>query len=98
MKNVKLITEHFEKLSNTSGEFSIPKMWNLKKKIFPRNSDVPMAMKDHKGNLISGKEGPKQLYKDTYIERLSEKPINEGKHEAKKGRIIPKKAGNIITG
>ena len=77
LKNVKLITEHFEKLSNTSGEFSIPKMWNLKKKIFPRNSDVPMAMKDHKGNLIRGKEGLKQLYKDTYIERLSEKPINE---------------------
>ena len=53
-------------------------MWNLKKRIFPRNTEVPMAMKDSKGNLVRGKFGLKQLYKDTYIERLSEKPINAG--------------------
>ena len=32
-KNVRLITEHFEQLSGSSGAFSLTKMWNLKKRI-----------------------------------------------------------------
>ena len=82
-KNVRLITEHFDQLSGSSGAFSLPKMWNLKKRIFPKNKEVPMAMKDSNGNLIRGKIGLKQLYKDTYIDRLSEKTISAGWEDIK---------------
>ena len=50
-------------------------MWKLKKKLSPQTSEVPMAMLDPCGNLISGKYGLKKLYETTYKERLSHKPI-----------------------
>ena len=37
-----------------------------------------MAMRDKCGNLISGKNSLKMLYKTTYKERLEPKPIEEG--------------------
>ena len=78
VNNARLITEHFEQLSDNSGGFALPKMWNLKNIIFPKNTEVPMAMKDSKGNLIRSQSGLKTLYKNTYIDRLSDKPIKTG--------------------
>ena len=72
-KNAELIYEHFSNLDGGGG-FSLPKMWGLKQKICPKNGDVPTAMKDKSGNLISNKNSLKNLYKETYMERLSHKP------------------------
>ena len=77
-KHSNLIKEHFEELTGDSGEMSVSKMWNLKKRLSPQNSEVPMAMQDKAGNLISGIGGLRNLYQTTYEERLSHKPIKEG--------------------
>ena len=80
-KHAALITEHFDELTGDDGEFSILKMWNLRKKLSSHNAEVPMAMQDEAGNLITGKMGLKNLYQTTYTNRLSHKPIQEGWEE-----------------
>ena len=80
-KHAALIKEHFKELSNDDGKLAVIKMWKLKKKLFPPNNEVPMAMKDQKGNIISGKNSLIHLYQKTYEERLSHKPIKEGWEE-----------------
>ena len=44
-------------------------MWNLEKKC-DKNNKLGMAMRDSGGNLISGENCLKLLYKTTYEERL----------------------------
>ena len=77
-QNAKIIEEHFEELTSDGGEFSVNKMWNLKKKLSLRDTEVPTAMQDQAGNLICGKGGLRNLYQTTYTERLSHKPIKSG--------------------
>ena len=50
------------------------KMWSLKKKILPSKGDLPMAMKDSRGNILSDKKSILGLYKTEYIQRMSSKP------------------------
>ena len=50
-------------------------MWGLKKKLNLNSNDVPSAKKDKSGNLITTKNGLLALYKSTYMDRLSHKPI-----------------------
>ena len=72
MKNVKKIKEHFLTLSD-SGSFGSQNMWRLKRKLNLKGADVPTAKKDLAGNLVTSRSGLLQLYKNTYIERLSHK-------------------------
>jgi ribosomal protein L29 len=74
-KNMKTIKEHFETITDGSGNFNIPKMWGLKKKLNLTSNDVPSAKKDEAGNLITSRNGILALYKKTYVERLSHKAI-----------------------
>ena len=74
-KNMKTIKEHFETITDGSGNFNIPKMWGLKKKLNLTSNDVPSAKKDEAGNLITSRNGILALYKKTYVERLSHKSI-----------------------
>ena len=48
--------------------------WKLKKRLNFKVPDVPTSKLDKFGNLITNKSALLQLYKNTYIERLSEKP------------------------
>ena len=50
-------------------------MWKLKKRILPRKYDPPMAKRDNNGNLATSKVKLKNLYKFTYIDRLSQNNI-----------------------
>ena len=50
-------------------------MWALKRKLDLKGSGNPSAKKDKSGNLITTKHGLLQLYKSTYIDRLSSKDI-----------------------
>ena len=52
-------------------------MWNLKKKLIRQNQEVPTAMQDEAGNLITSKTSLLKLYQRTYQNRLSHKPIQE---------------------
>ena len=65
-RNANLIVEHFGNLVNSDGGFSLPKMWLLKKTIFPKvGTDVPSAMLDKTNNLITNKASLVKLYKET---------------------------------
>ena len=75
LKNREKIKEHYQTVTDCSGNFNIPKMWGLKKKLNLSSKDVPSAKKDKTGNLITTQNGLLALYKNTYMERLSHKEI-----------------------
>ena len=55
-KNKDIIEDHIGKLSNTNGVFNAPKMWSLKKKIFPKANIVATAKKTKKEILLQIKK------------------------------------------
>ena len=65
-KNAELISDHIKDLTCEEGGFSLPKMYELKKKIFPKDGDVPAAMKDMEGNVVSTKNSLVKLYRTVY--------------------------------
>ena len=47
------------------------KIWNLKKKLFPKNGEEPPSARLNKvGELVTDKEALEALYLETYTERL----------------------------
>ena len=76
-KQANIIIEHLNEITGDDGEFSTIKMWNLKKKLYRQNVDVPMAMQDEAGNLITSKQSLLKLYQNTYKTRLAHKPIQD---------------------
>ena len=82
-KNMKTIKEHYEAITDSSGSFNLPKMWGLKKKLNFKSQDPPSAKKDQAGNLITTKNGILALYRKTYMDRLSHKPIRQEYQELK---------------
>ena len=71
-KNARMIKENFENLTE-EGNFHIPKMWSLKKRINSQYSDVPTAKRDASGNLVTNQKALVSLYRNEYIHRLSPK-------------------------
>ena len=82
-KNAKKIKDYYETVTDSSGCFNVPKMWGLKKKLNLGSQNVPSAKKDKSGNLITTKNGLLALYKQTYVDRLSHKPIREDYEQLK---------------
>ena len=74
-KNAEMINLHFKNLSCEEGGFSLPKMYGLKKKLFPKDGNCPTAMIDLKGNLVSNKESLIKLHEIVYEDRLEYKDI-----------------------
>ena len=62
-------------MSNTSNKFDNGKMWKLRKKLCPKNVEKPSAKFNEKGKLVTDKNELKDLYKNTYIKRLSHREI-----------------------
>ena len=73
-KNAEIIRKHYANLSE-DGCFNLPKMWALRRKLNIKGSENPSAKKDKSGNIITTKSALLQLYKSTYIDRLSHKDI-----------------------
>ena len=73
-KNAEIIRKHYANLSEDAC-FNLPKMWALRRKLNIKGSENPSAKKDKSGNLITTKSALLQLYKSTYIDRLSHKDI-----------------------
>ena len=69
--------DQVKNLETLQGSFSQTGMWNVKSKLFPRPSDPPMAKLDSHGNLITSQEALKQLYLDTYTQRLKHREIKD---------------------
>ena len=61
------------------------KMWKVLKSHYPKISpSIPVGKKDIKGNIITNHEGLKQLYLQTYVHRLRNRPIKTGFEQLKK--------------
>ena len=64
-------------MDSLDGSFNQIGMWKVKKKICPRPKDPPTAKKDDLGNLITAPSALKNLYLETYQNRLKHRKINE---------------------
>ena len=81
MKNTNIVKEHFNEITNSDDQVCRLNMWRLKQKLCPRNIDPPMAKKSANGELISNPDVLKQLYVDTYKQRLRHRIIRPGYEE-----------------
>ena len=69
-RNCEIVKELTKTLGAPNGNFSQLGMWKLKNQLVPKEIDPPMAKKDKLGNLITSPEALKNLYLETYVERL----------------------------
>ena len=70
-KNKDIVEEYLGNTDDGLEGFNQAKVWTLKKKLSPKNSeDPPMAKKDKNGTLITDKKLLEKLYLDTYVDRL----------------------------
>ena len=73
------VMENFKSLANVDGSTNNMGVWNIKKKVFPKNGEsLPFAKKDSKGKVISCQKELKQLYLNTFTHRLHHRPIRPG--------------------
>ena len=79
--NAKKIRLMIGETKTLDGNFNQVNFWKLKKKMIPKNQEVPIAKRDSKGNLITAEIPLKKLYLDTYKERLSQGKIKSGLEE-----------------
>ena len=78
-ENKEKVEEYLNGNSDGLEGFNQAKIWSLKKKLAPKNSEEPpMAKKDSKGNLISDKSLLEKLYLDTYVNRLKPNKMASG--------------------
>ena len=77
-KQANTIIEHLDELTEDDAEFSINKMWSLKRKLYSQNHEVPMGMKDETENLITNRTSLIKLYQNMYQKRLTHKQMMEG--------------------
>ena len=68
-KNVKMVKDHISNFT-LNGKFSQTGMWKLRKKLHPQQLDPPMAKLDKKGNVITAPALLRNLYLETYVDRL----------------------------
>ena len=60
------------------------KMWKLLKRNYPKIVPaIPVGKKDRKGNIITNHKGLKDLYLQTYVDRLRNRPIMPGFEDIK---------------
>ena len=58
-KHAGIIIHHFKEISDENDKFFNNKMWNLKKKLCNQNTEVPMAIVDKSGNIVTGRNSLK---------------------------------------
>ena len=77
-ENRKKINDNFAQLSGPDDLVNTNGIWNLKRKIFPKNKEtLPFAKKDFSGNLVTTQPQLKQLYLNTFAERLRSRPMKD---------------------
>ena len=81
--------EETKGLDNEDGGFNPNHLWKLKRKIFPKPCNVPTAMKDPNGKLITDVDGFKKNTVNHYKKVLRNRPIKEGleKHQLEKEEV-----------
>ena len=75
-KNRLLIIDQVTIMNDSAGNFSQIRMWKVKQKICPKfEVNTPVAKIDSSGNLISNQDELKNLYVNTYKERLKHREM-----------------------
>ena len=74
-KNATIVKEQLKQLETPDGSFSQNGMWKVHSKLFPRSKDPPMAKLDKSGNLITAKGPLRDLYLQTYVQRLQNREM-----------------------
>ena len=77
-ENGEKMVKHIEKLSLGADGVNRINMWKLKQQIFPKNKDCPTAKKNSDGVLVTRPEDLKELYVQTYQQRLKHRTIKPG--------------------
>jgi hypothetical protein len=77
-KKKETILNHISALSDDTGNMNNLKMWKLKRKVCPKNTDKPSAKINKKGEFVTNKVKLKELYVETYKERLSHRDVHPG--------------------
>ena len=76
-KNAANVREQVKEIETLDGKFSQNGMWKVNSRLFPRPRDPAMAKKDKFGNLVTS-EGPlRDLYLQTYVQRLENRKMKE---------------------
>ena len=76
-ENKDKVVKKFKTLSNNDELVNTNGMWNLKRKMFPKNKEtLPFAKQDFNGKLISSQKNLKILSR--YICSQTKEPSNEG--------------------
>ena len=74
-KNAETVRGYVKDMETIDGNFCQQGLWRIKQKLCPRSVDPPMAKMNNQGQLITSSDGIKNLYLDTYVERLSHREM-----------------------
>ena len=74
-RNSQKIVKHVETISDASNSLNLNKMWKLRKQLCPKNLEKPSGKLNEKGILVNEKNQLRNLYKETYIKRLSHRQM-----------------------
>ena len=84
-KNKDIVDEYLGKNQDFTEGFSQIRTYNLKKRLCPKNvMDPPSAKRNSEGKLISDPDELKELYLETYTERLTPNDVPEYLKETEK--------------
>ena len=84
-ENFQKIKDNFQSLSSQHDKLNNNGMWNLMKKVFPKNvQPLPVAKRNNLGQIITNPEMMKDLYLETFVHRLRHRPIKSDFEELKK--------------
>jgi hypothetical protein len=71
-----LLKKQFERFSDNPESINLQEVWKVLKKVCPKQvSTVPMAKKNHKGDLVTNCNELKKLLAKEYKQRLRNRPV-----------------------
>ena len=86
-QNLETVKDTLGVLDGTNGTVNHKGLWKLKKKVDPKvKTSLPIGKKNTEGRIVTNPDELKELYLQTFIHRLRERPIKkgyEGIHEIK---------------
>jgi hypothetical protein len=78
-ENRNKVVENFATLTTIDGTTNQRGVWDIKRKIFPKNKEsLPFAKTDFEGKLVTSQRELKSLYLKTFTSRLRHRPIKKG--------------------
>ena len=73
--NAKFVKDIVQNVETSEGKFSNSGFWKIKQRFVPGSVDPPMAKHDKHGNIVTAPSALKNLYIETYKERLKQREM-----------------------